>query len=198
MMLFDHHGRRESPAAGSQSPPRWSRRLRFGQWLVTRKVSADWVVLDTEGPLDLFRPGDVLPWEETVCGYMCSGLAPWYVPDCCRVLELCATRMVRRFGVRAYAGARLVQGEAELFGTLCGISTEPQSIAGVPEIVTMLGRVLSRMIGEQPQVGVEEGTPGGPGLWKGGTGPPANGVRECMTTPRFVPISPFEQRHDRR
>jgi diguanylate cyclase len=123
-------------------------RIGMDLWMVTRADNAESVVLQSEDHGYGIRAGDTMRWADTYCSRMVRGEGPRIAP---RVDDIPAYASLARDGalpVGAYVGVPLVDGEGQLFGTLCGLNPSPMSSAIVEEqpMVEVLADMLSGLL----------------------------------------------------
>jgi diguanylate cyclase len=123
-------------------------RIGMDLWMVTRADDAESVVLQSEDHGYGIRPGDTLRWADTYCSRMVRGEGPRIAPRVDDVPAYAGLASTSALPVGAYVGVPLVDGEGQLFGTLCGLNPSPMSPAIVDEqpMVEVLADMLSGLL----------------------------------------------------
>lgn len=116
-------------------------------WSVSRITGEEQVHLHVSGDR-LLHVGDRVRWEETFCRRMLGGASP-VVRDA--TLDPDYADLVHASGVRAYAGAPILDGEGDVFGTICGASAAPLAPAAtvdddLRELLGVFSHLLSRQL----------------------------------------------------
>jgi GAF domain-containing protein len=116
-------------------------------WMVTQVVDGHQVVLLAE-PAEAVRPGLVLPWEESFCRQMVEGNAPRLATVTAAVPAYASQAQGPLRDIAAYVGIPLLNGDTELFGTLCGIAyrAKPRSAVRELSVVEAAARMLSTLM----------------------------------------------------
>ena len=124
-------------------------RLGFALWMVTRVEGDDWIVLNARDESYGVAAGDVFRWSDSLCSRMVQGHGPMFVADVNRVAVYKGAQFAQQLEIGAYIGTPICAADGSLFGTLCAIDPEPQSVDAVTEvplvglISTLLATVLS-------------------------------------------------------
>jgi diguanylate cyclase (GGDEF)-like protein len=123
-------------------------RIGMDLWMVTRADNEDWVVLTAEDHGYGVKQGDVFRWADTFCSRMVSGDGPRVAPRTADVPAYADLPFARQLPIGAYVGVPLVDGEGQLFGTLCGLNPQPMPAALVNEqpMVEVLADMLSGLL----------------------------------------------------
>jgi GAF domain-containing protein len=116
-------------------------------WMVTRVEGDEQVVVHSH-PSELAPPGLSVPWDQSFCHRMVSGIGP-------RVATVTAatpayTALMSGFAERvaAYIGVPLVTPAGTVFGTLCAVSSraQPRSTTRFLPLVELTARLLSTLM----------------------------------------------------
>ena len=123
-------------------------RIGMDLWMVSRADNEDWVVLAAEDHGYGVKQGDVFRWADTFCSRMVSGDGPRVAPRAADVPAYADLPFTLQLPIGAYVGVPLVDGEGQLFGTLCGLNPQPMPAALVNEqpMVEVLGDMLSGLL----------------------------------------------------
>ena len=123
-------------------------RIGMDLWMVSRADNEDWVVLTAEDHGYGVKQGDVFRWADTFCSRMVRGEGPRIAPRAVDVPAYAELPFTRQLPVGAYVGVPLVDGEGQLFGTLCGLNPQPMPAAIVDEqpMVEVLADMLSGLL----------------------------------------------------
>ena len=122
-------------------------------WMVTHLQEPSQVVLYAH-PQEVIPQGTVVPWQQSFCRSMVSGVGP-------RVATVAAATPAYRDlmtghaeRVAAYIGVPLVTREGAVFGTLCGVASraQPRTLTRHLPLVEMTARMLSSLL-PAPTVG---------------------------------------------
>lgn len=122
-------------------------RDRFEMWGVARVVAGGWTVV--AGSADLVvAQGTEHRWEDTLCASLQRGEEASFAGDLRRRRDPDVRAKAERFGLRAYVGAPLRDGD-RLVGSLCGWSRTPTTDdealrARVTRNASFLGATLGR------------------------------------------------------
>jgi GAF domain-containing protein len=84
--------------------------------------------------------------EMSYCTHCVSAGAPLVVEDAAAEPFFRGSKMVRRFGIRAYAGVPLRTSSGIVIGTLCGLDSAPRRVPA--EVVHLLERFAALVIAE--------------------------------------------------
>ncbi|RLV48638.1 EAL domain-containing protein [Nocardioides mangrovicus] len=121
----------------------------------------DVVYLDAAPDAPGLDEGISFPREEGYCSMVLAGTIPPSVPDLESNPFTAALPITRALGVGAYCGTPVMLPDGQLYGTLCGLSTDPSSpltheqLAGLSAIAAMIGSELAIEQSNQEQLGVE-------------------------------------------
>ena len=123
-------------------------RIGMDLWMVSRTDDADWVVLTAEDHGYGVQQGDVFRWADTFCSRMVRGDGPRIAPRAIDVPAYADLPFTRQLPIGAYVGVPLVDGQGQLFGTLCGLNPQPMPAAIVDEqpMVEVLADMLSGLL----------------------------------------------------
>ena len=123
-------------------------RIGMDLWMVSRADNEDWVVLAAEDHGYGVQQGDVFRWADTFCSRMVRGDGPRIAPCAVDVPAYADLPFTRQLPIGAYVGVPLVDGEGQLFGTLCGLNPRPMPAAIVEEqpMVEVLADMLSGLL----------------------------------------------------
>jgi diguanylate cyclase len=123
-------------------------RMGMDLWLVSRADNEDWVVLTAEDHGYGVGQGDVFRWADTLCSHMVSGEGPRIAPRVADVPAYANLPFTRQLPIGAYVGVPLVDGDGQLFGTLCGLDPKPMPPAIVEEqpMIEVLADMLSGLL----------------------------------------------------
>jgi diguanylate cyclase len=123
-------------------------RMGMDLWMVSRADNEDWVVLAAEDHGYGVKQGDVFRWADTFCARMVRGEGPRIAPRATDVAAYADLPLTRQLPIGAYVGMPLVDGEGQLFGTLCGLNPRPMPAAIVEEqpMVEVLADMLSGLL----------------------------------------------------
>ncbi len=123
-------------------------RLGHSLWLVTRRESGDWIVLQAYGTGYSLHVGSVRRWSDTLCATMTEGLGPRIAPCTADVPAFATATLGDGTPIGSYIGVPLVRENGDVFGTLCALDPEPQPPELVTEVplVEMCGSLLSSIL----------------------------------------------------
>ncbi|MFL6699383.1 MAG: diguanylate cyclase [Vitreoscilla sp.] len=123
-------------------------RMGMDLWMVSRADNEDWVVLAAEDHGYGVRQGDVFRWADTFCSRMVRGDGPRIAPSARDVPAYADLPFTRQLPIGAYVGVPLVDGQGQLFGTLCGLNARPMPAAIIEEqpMVEVLADMLSGLL----------------------------------------------------
>jgi diguanylate cyclase len=125
---------------------------RMDLWLVTAvQDGVERVVVARSVAGTPVPPGAVQPWAESYCRLMVAGEAPRVAPRVREVPAYAACRATKRWGIGAYVGVPLLDGDGDLFGTLCGLSATEQddTLADALPEVERVARLLSTVLAKE-------------------------------------------------
>ena len=124
------------------------KRIGMDLWMVSRADNEDWVVLAAEDHGYGIKQGDVFRWADTFCSRMVRGDGPRIAPCAIDVPAYADLPFTRQLPIGAYVGVPLVDGEGQLFGTLCGLNPRPMPAGIVEEqpMVEVLADMLSGLL----------------------------------------------------
>lgn len=117
-------------------------------WAVSRVVSGRQVYLTvTDNPYEL-RAGDGPLWRESLCQVMWDDSGPQIAPVVEEAPQYRHRLKTVTLPVAAYVGIPLLDAGGELFGTVCGVDSTPQSpdLAEHQPLLDLLGHMLSGML----------------------------------------------------
>ncbi|MCK9684411.1 sensor domain-containing diguanylate cyclase [Scleromatobacter humisilvae] len=123
-------------------------RIGMELWMVSRADNEDWVVLTAEDHGYGVKQGDVFRWADTFCSRMVRGDGPRIAPCAIDVPAYADLPFTRQLPIGAYVGVPLVDGEGQLFGTLCGLNPRPMPAGIMDEqpMVEVLADMLSGLL----------------------------------------------------
>jgi diguanylate cyclase (GGDEF)-like protein len=123
-------------------------RIGMDLWMVSRADNEDWVVLAAEDHGFGVKEGDAFRWADTFCSRMVRGEGPRVAPRTADVPAYASLPFPGRVPIGAYVGVPLVDGEGQLFGTLCGLNPQPMPAALVDEqpMVEVFADMLSGLL----------------------------------------------------
>jgi diguanylate cyclase (GGDEF)-like protein len=123
-------------------------RMGMDLWMVSRADNEDWVVLTAEDHGYGVGQGDVFRWADTLCSRMVKGEGPRIAPRVVDVPAYADLPFTRQLPIGAYVSVPLVDGDGQLFGTLCGLNPKPMPPAIVEEqpMVEVLADMLSGLL----------------------------------------------------
>ena len=123
-------------------------RMGMDLWMVSRADNEDWVVLTAEDHGYGVGQGDVFRWADTLCSRMVRGEGPRIAPRVLDVEAYADLPITRQLPIGAYVSVPLVDGDGQLFGTLCGLNPRPMPAAIVEEqpMVEVLADMLSGLL----------------------------------------------------
>ena len=123
-------------------------RIGMDLWMVTRTDDEDSVVLAAEDHGYGVREGDVFRWADTFCSRMVRGDGPRIAPRAADVPAYAELPISQQLPIGAYVGVPLVDGEGQLFGTLCGLNPRPMPASLVDEqpMVEVFAGMLSGLL----------------------------------------------------
>jgi diguanylate cyclase (GGDEF)-like protein len=124
------------------------RAVPFGFWSVTRYDGERQVYLTATGEFGGVSVGDATDWDQTMCQHAVAGVAPDVAPDVRAVPAYAQNELGKQLGVAAYVGVPIRYGDAQVFGTLCGMDPDPQpdSFAEHRPMLQMLCTLLSLVL----------------------------------------------------
>ena len=123
-------------------------RIGMDLWMVSRADNEDWVVLTAEDHGYGVKQGDVFRWADTFCSRMVRDEGPRIAPRVADVPAYAALPFTCQLPIGAYVGVPLVDGDGQLFGTLCGLNPEPMpaAIADEQPMVEVFADMLSGLL----------------------------------------------------
>ena len=123
-------------------------RIGMDLWMVSRADNEDWVVLTAEDHGYGVKQGDVFRWADTFCSRMVRDEGPRIAPRVADVPAYAALPFTCQLPIGAYVGVPLVDGNGQLFGTLCGLNPEPMpaAIADEQPMVEVFADMLSGLL----------------------------------------------------
>ena len=123
-------------------------RIGMDLWMVSRADNEDWVVLAAEDHGYGVKEGDVFRWADTFCSRMVRGAGPRIAPRAVDVPAYAELPFTGQLPIGAYVGVPLVDGEGQLFGTLCGLNPQemPATIVNEQPMVEVLADMLSGLL----------------------------------------------------
>jgi diguanylate cyclase (GGDEF)-like protein len=116
--------------------------------MVTRTDGQRWIVLQAADQRYGIKPGDVLPYAESLCAQRLACSAPDIAPDVDHVEAYRDAPARRRAPIRAYISLPLVLEDGTAFGTLCALDPAPQQpgLTRHQELLTLLARQLATVL----------------------------------------------------
>lgn len=122
-------------------------RLGLDLWLLTRS-DGDNQVLVAAHPPGILPVGAVLPWGETFCMRMVSGVGPRVAPVVAAVPAYAGLRIGPAATVGAYLGVPLRRPDGSLYGTICGFAARAQSprLSRHLPFVELVARLLASLL----------------------------------------------------
>jgi diguanylate cyclase (GGDEF)-like protein len=128
-----------------------ARSVPMGLWAITRVVGDVQTMLTVSSPGYAISVGHELPFPTSLCLQMTSLLGPPVIADISSIpVYVAAARATAAHDlpVRAYAGVPIFGPDAELFGTLCGYSPNPEpALTGdVEATLVLLAALLAAML----------------------------------------------------
>jgi diguanylate cyclase len=123
-------------------------RTDFDLWMVTRTEGNDWIVLGAHDCGYGIQAGKVFRWADSLCSRMVADKGPRVAPDCKVVSAYADAPIATQLPIRAYVGVPLSRADGTLFGTLCGVHSEPKDEALHHELpfVELLAKLLSSLL----------------------------------------------------
>lgn len=123
-------------------------RVPLGLWMVTRTDGQRWVVLQAADRGYGVKPGDVLPYADSLCAQRLACDAPDIAPDVDEVEAYRDAPARRRAPIRAYISLPLVLADGQAFGTLCALDPTPQQpdLRQHQELLSLLARQLATIL----------------------------------------------------
>jgi diguanylate cyclase (GGDEF)-like protein len=120
----------------------------LGLWMVTRTDGQRWIVLQAADQRYGIKPGDVLPYAESLCAQRLACSAPDIAPDVDQVEAYRDAPARRRAPIRAYISLPLVLENGTAFGTLCALDPAPQQpeLTRHHELLALLARQLATVL----------------------------------------------------
>lgn len=120
----------------------------LGLWMVTRTDGQRWIVLQADDRGYGIKPGDVLPYAESLCAQRLACAAPDIAPDVDQVDAYRNAPARQRAPIRAYISLPLVLENGTAFGTLCALDPAPQQpeLLRHGELLTLLARQLATIL----------------------------------------------------
>jgi diguanylate cyclase (GGDEF)-like protein len=98
----------------------------MGLWMVTRTDGHRWIALQVADRGYGARPGDVLPYAESLCAQRLACQAPDIAPDVDQVDAYRDAPARRRAPIGAYISFPLLLEDGAVFGTLCALDPAPR------------------------------------------------------------------------
>ncbi|MGY6501727.1 MAG: sensor domain-containing diguanylate cyclase [Acidimicrobiales bacterium] len=128
-----------------------STELDLGLWMVTRTNGDDWIVLTAVDQRYGVTAGDVFAWGDSFCVHMVSGDAPRVAASAADVPAFRDAPIGRQVPIGTYIGVPIMDGDGQLFGTICGIDPDPgpADMAGSLPLVELLADMLSSILGHE-------------------------------------------------
>ncbi|WP_371227389.1 diguanylate cyclase [Pseudomonas sp. QE6] len=117
--------------------------LGFDQWFVTRLDGGECIVMEALENQSL-QPGQTLDWCDTLCSKMVDGAAPRIAPDLREHPGYQDVPFLRNIPTQAYMGFPLYKCDGDLYGTICGIASSPQTVLGSEHV--QLFELMSRLL----------------------------------------------------
>jgi diguanylate cyclase (GGDEF)-like protein len=120
----------------------------LGLWMVTRTDGQRWIVLQADDRGYGIKPGDVLPYAESLCAQRLAGETPDIAPDVDQVAAYRDAPARKRAPIRAYISLPLVLDTGQAFGTLCALDPAPQQpeLQRHQALLTLLARQLATIL----------------------------------------------------
>lgn len=116
-------------------------------WMITQVDGSDQRVLHAEGRwARRMKTGRNLPWATSLCLRMVESDAPALIADINDVPAFQAAAVGPHARVRAYAGAPIILGDGELFGTVCGFNGRPVPFVDLENVQPSL-ELAAQMLG---------------------------------------------------
>jgi GAF domain-containing protein len=121
--------------------------LGWDVWIVTRVVDGRQLVLRA-CPAAVVQPGTEVEWESSFCRQMLAGNAPRVATVTAAVPAYAGRATGPLQSIAAYVGVPLVDGDMQLFGTLCGLASraQPRSATRDLPLVEIIARMLSSLL----------------------------------------------------
>lgn len=122
----------------------------LGLWMITRTVENDWIILKSRNHSYNVSEGDVFRWSDTFCYRMVQNEAPHIAPSSDLYAPYTTAPIGREIPIKAYIGYPLLKGDGTLFGTLCAIDPETQSmdLERDEPLFQLLARFLSTILNQ--------------------------------------------------
>ncbi len=126
-------------------------RLGFGLWMTTRTNLPHWIVLEARDRFYNVESGAVFKWADSFCARMVEGLGPNIVLDTSKNQVYASAEIGKQIPIGAYIGMPMRGDDGSLFGTLCAIDPNPQTLDIDSELphIQLLARMLSTILGRE-------------------------------------------------
>ena len=123
-------------------------RLGFDLWMITRMIGDDWIILQTEDQSYGVQEKTVLNWADSFCSQMILGNGPNIAANSKTIPAYANAPIGKTLQIGAYIGLPLMNGQDDLFGTLCAIhpASMPESIQDELPMVELLSQLLSSIL----------------------------------------------------
>jgi len=124
-------------------------------WMTTRIAGEELVVLNTVGSGIELRSGDVIPWTDSLCWRMVSGVGPRAAPNVANVPSYASAPSAQTLKVGAYVGAPLALGDGTVYGTLAGLDpqTKDDGLKQHLWLVEMVAGLLGAILKHEREIG---------------------------------------------
>lgn len=104
-------------------------RIPFAAWMITRLDGEQGAVLYRRDRRYGLKEGWRYAWADSLCAPMLRGDGPRFAADTDAFPCYRTARLAQALPIRAYFGTPLFRGDGRLFGSLCAIDPQPQSVA---------------------------------------------------------------------
>lgn len=120
----------------------------MGFWSVTRHIDGKQLYVAVQDSVYGKVPGDSHAWSDSMCQHMVNGAGPQIAPDVDQVPAYASAGVRSEVAIGAYVGLPLMEGEDQMFGTLCGLDPVSQSAALTQHgpLLQMLAQLLSTIL----------------------------------------------------
>ena len=120
----------------------------MGYWAVTRYDGYRQLYLEVRDDVYGLGPGGSHAWSDSFCVHMVDGKGPQIAPDAASVPAYASAPVGQAIDIGSYVGIPIVQGDGQLFGTICGLdpSTQDEALEEHSGLLTLLSNLLSMIL----------------------------------------------------
>ncbi len=123
-------------------------------WAVTRVVDGRQIMLVANDSAYGLGPGAEIPFADSPCWAMVTGVAPRIAPDVAAVAAYSGCGVAAHIPLGAYIGTPIVTADGQLFGTVCGFNPSPlpETLTKHQPLLVLLSSLLSSVLGADQAV----------------------------------------------